>query len=339
MDAALRATLAEVNAEVAKTLSTIAELDAHIRHVQSGPQPTAKNNLAMRTRRVGIDQVADQVDGELNQELKVVDDCLLLLGDAREKAAAELAELKSTVALLEADLQSKAKAEHIDHRTHNLAAGIASMGVFTQTVNHAPPGTVVPDSWFEESDGNLDRAERRVADSKAFNASIQDLIIEYHRALSNQMDATARAFQARINEVDAARLKDEANIISTTEEIGAQQANIKQLTLSIAGKHQPLQLATTRLSTRETRAGIERTTDAAHHSLVDEAEALDSAITMLEQRLQDANESLQSLVETLRDLRSDLRSKVDAIRIEKACVKFRQHSAQTNRLKPGSIAF
>lgn len=83
MEGALKTTLAATNAEVARSTSTIAELDTHIRHVKSGPQPTSKENLTMRQRRLGIDQVIDQVDEELNQELKVINDCLVILNDVR----------------------------------------------------------------------------------------------------------------------------------------------------------------------------------------------------------------------------------------------------------------
>ena len=48
MEGALKTTLAATNAEVARSTSTIAELDTHIRHVKSGPQPTSKENLTMR---------------------------------------------------------------------------------------------------------------------------------------------------------------------------------------------------------------------------------------------------------------------------------------------------
>lgn len=158
---------------------------------------------------------------------------------------------------------------------------------------------MVPSSWSINSNANIEDAEGHNAAAQELDRQIHITIDDYFSALTNQVQITERAFQSRIEEVDAARLKDEANIASTSDEIGAQQANIKNLTASIAAKNGPLQLATTRLSTRQTRPGIERTTDAAHHSLVDEAEALDATIIMLENRLADATVSLQNLIETL----------------------------------------
>jgi hypothetical protein len=60
----------------------------------------------------------------------------------------------------------------------------------------------------------------------------------------------------------------------TRDEIAHQRKNIDILRAAIDAKNAPLQLATTRLATRAGRPGIERTSDAAHHALVDEAESL-----------------------------------------------------------------
>lgn len=321
------------------TSATIVELNAHIRHVNAGPLPTTRENLGARERRAGIDQVVDQVDDELNQELKVIDDCLTILNDALAQAQQELGRLKETSALLAADLASKAEAEHIDHRTHNLQTGMPSLGLYTSTMVHSPPKTVVPSSWVDNSDANIAHAEQDIASSKALDTHIHLTIEDYYVALSNQVKLTDRAFQARIQEVDDARAQDEANIAATQNEIAAQQANIKNLTASIEAKTQPFQLATTRLNTRDTRRGVERTTDAAHHSLVDEAEALDHAIGLLDQRLAASQSSLHDLISTLAELRSDLALKNDTLIIDRRCTKLRQHSAIANKLKPGSIAY
>jgi tektin-1 len=79
-------------------------------------------------------------------------------------------------------------------------------------------------------------------------------------------------------EVNAAIHADQDQANKTRAEIALQQRNINALRDALSGKTAPLQLATTRLATRAGRPGIERTSDAAHHSLVDEATHLDVAI-------------------------------------------------------------
>lgn len=312
--------------------ASIEELDAHLAHLRVGPLPTASENLQMRERRIGIDRVADQVEAELNNELAVIANCQDQLSQAHGAATAELKALKDCEMTLDADLRNKANAEIIDVHTNSLATKSAELGMFADTVKHNPSGAVEPKAWFSNSNRNVQNALKEVAAGQALGAQVHVTLENCRRDQKAQAAVVDAAFQQRIAEVDAARANDEVQIARTRDEINAQRATIAELQVAVAAKNAPLQLATTRLATRAGRPGIERTADAAHHSLVDEAETLDQAINMLEQHLVEAENDLQNLTDTLNELLDDLNTKQTSLKIDNACVSLRRlHSDRSPR--------
>jgi len=332
MENTLESTRDQVNTEMGRLTASIEELDAHLAYLRVGPLPTATENLKMRERRIGIDLVADQVEGELHNELSVIANCQDQLTQAHQAATAELKALKDCEITLDADLRNKANAEIIDVHTHTLSGKSAELGMFADTVQHNPSGTVEPRAWFSNSNANVTNSLKEVAAGQALGAQVHVSLDNCAKDQKSQAATVDAAFQQRLAEVDAARANDESQIAKTRDEMNAQRANIAALQNAIAAKNAPLQLATTRLATRAGRPGIERTADAAHHSLVDEAETLDQAINMLEQQLAEAEGDLQDLTSTLNELLDDLNTKETSLRIDNACVESRRlHSDRSPR--------
>ena len=293
------------------------------------PHPNSKLN----SNGLVASHQADQVEGELNNELDVLANCQDQLTKAHAAANAELRALKDCEVTLDADLRNKANAEIIDVHTHTLATKSAELGMFADTVKHNPSGTVEPKAWFANSNKNVQSALKEVGAGQALGARIHVTLDNCASDQKTQAAVVDSAFQQRINEVDVARANDESQIAKTRDEMTAQRATIAALQNAIAAKNAPLQLATTRLATRAGRPGIERTADAAHHSLVTEAETLDQAINLLEQQLAEAEGDLAALTDTLNALLDDLNTKETSLRIDNACVESRRLHADRSPRK------
>ena len=82
----------------------------------------------MRERRIGIDQVADQVEAALHSEVSVAEDCMSRLSDAHTAANTELLQLKDAEVMLDGDLREKKNAEVIDVHTNTLKKKSAELG-------------------------------------------------------------------------------------------------------------------------------------------------------------------------------------------------------------------
>jgi chromosome segregation ATPase len=180
-----------------------------------------------------------------------------------------------------------------------------------------------PAVWFQASGANINAALEQVQSAQQLGAQIH---VSLDQCWKNQMAQAASvdvAFSQRIGEVDSARQNNEVQIGRTRDELTAQQQIVAELEAAINAKVDPLKLATTRLSTRAGRPSQERTADAAHHSLVSEAETLDFAMQQLDQQLAEAESDMAALTDTLNNLLHDLETKEISLKIDRSCASLR----------------
>jgi hypothetical protein len=277
----------------------------------------------MREKRIGIDLVADAVEGELNKEVNVCNDVTAELTRSLTQAKQSFRELKTIEMQLDDDLECKGVAEAVDIQTTSMNTSSQSLGLFRDTVNRAPPQNLSPQKWTVASKDNIQNARGTVGTAGRVGKSVHETLNRTSRALKAQGDSVNSAFNRRINEVRVAKENDELQIARTRDEINAQIANITKLSLNIKAKEPPLELATTRLSTRTTRPGQELTADGAHHNLVNEAESLDQAVARLSIQYNEAEADLVNLQDALAVLTRDLEIKENSLRIDEGCMALR----------------
>ena len=293
-------------------------------YIEAGPLPTATQNKKTRLQRIGIDLVQDEVEDELARELQVITEVKNRLTGKLNDGKTQLVALKDMERELNFDLADKSAAQCVDTMATTLMPASEKLGMFTHTVQHNPSQSISPDAWTKTSKSAMKRAEEEIGRAATTGGTIHDSLVECKKAILAQGRTVDRAFEKRIREMQLAKATDEDAIARTRDEITAKRANLEKLINAIDAKKRPLELATTRLSTRTDRPMHELTADKAHHSLVREAEALDQAVDALQQQLTLAESDLNELHNDEAQLVRDLHTKENSLALDTQCVALRE---------------
>jgi len=323
MERKLDACRSEVRSEMDRTVATIEKLNAYIQYVHSCPQPTCADNLKLREGRTNIDRVKDVVEVELRNEMSLLDRVMKELTAGLSSEKKTLGQLKKCEQGLTEDFDNKDVASDVDVGTRGLHKQSETLRNFRDTVTLSPERPLMPTTWSSNTEANIKMANNVVGEAGAFGKSMCKLLDNSWKSIQAQWATVDNAFALRHTQLEDARLRDEIQIESTKQEIKAERNNINMLEDNLYAKEKPLELTTTRLSTRTTRPVEEQTLDRAHLKLVAEANHLDHSKTMLNEQLKRAKVSLDQLIRTYDELMFDLDTKNNSLRIEDECIALR----------------
>ncbi|KAK7475030.1 hypothetical protein BaRGS_00033711 [Batillaria attramentaria] len=294
--------------------------------LQSTEEPLhiARQCLANRERRMGIDLVHDDVQKELIKEVETLEGVQSLLQRTLEEATEQLRLNRKAKYLLEKDLKDKFQAQDIDTYCENLRNNSQAI-YFKDGCAKIEANSTSPDEWQDFSNENIENAERERMNSTNLRSNIDGILQQTSNDLRKQTEATNMAFSKRIRECKDTKGKLEDHLNRVISQIKETEENIARLKKAIADKEAPLKLAHTRLDTRTDRPNVELCRDAVQYRLIEEVHELENSIAQLQSRLADTQVSLKGLDRNRLELEDDIQVKANTLFIDEVeCMGMRK---------------
>jgi tektin-2 len=283
----------------------------------------AVENLTLRDGRVKIDNVKDEVEGELEKEVNVIEGIKRNLQQKCAQAFEQICLLQEARQQIRKDLQDKVEALSIDTTQRNLnqfSHGIS----FKPDPLRVPKGSTTPQEWDDFSMYNKNRADAEMAASVKLREAMQATLMQSDNDLEAQKTGTEYAFRRRLHEMTQAKNELEWQQKQTADEIMAMEADIRALEKAIQDKRNPLKLAHSRLENRTARPNIELCRDAVQYKLSDEVKQLEATLLALQEKLDASKHSLNCLQGELGTINADLAVKTNSLKLDNMCLDSRQ---------------
>ncbi|XP_041347663.1 tektin-1-like [Gigantopelta aegis] len=288
------------------------------------PLHIARQCLANRERRKGIDLVHDDVQKELIKEVETLEGVQALLNRTLEQATEQIRLNRKAKYLLEKDLKDKFSAVSIDEYCENLKNNSADIR-FKDGVAKIEANSVSPEDWQDFSNDNIENAERERQNSVELRTLVDGILQQTANDMRKQCSDVNLAFTKRIAETKDTKGKLEDNLNKVLAQIKEMEENITRLKKAIADKDAPLMLAQTRLDTRAQRPNVELCRDPVQYRLIEEVGEIEQSIARLQDRLNDAVKSMKGLVRNKQALEEDIEIKANTIFIDEVeCMGMRK---------------
>ncbi|PAA76863.1 hypothetical protein BOX15_Mlig023660g1 [Macrostomum lignano] len=305
-------------------------LSEHLRVLENALQHTAKplkiseECLMNREKRIGIDQVHDNVERQLIKEVEVIKRCQGDMQKLIDKAKVQLKLNRAALHEIDKDVKHKSHAREIDDRMYHLrdhSSGIA----YHPGIETVDKSTSVPQSWARFSQENILRSQKCRAASEKLRGCIDSLLRTCANDMWSQFSTVNNALNSRVRESTDAKNKLQANLQKTMGEIFDVDRSIALLRKAIADKEAPMKVAQTRLEERTRRLDIEICNDPAMNTLQREVCEIRDSIRALKDKLRAAEAALSRLNKTKGLLESDIAVKENSIQIDaKYCLGMRK---------------
>lgn len=288
------------------------------------PLHIARQCLANRERRMGIDLVHDDVQKELLKEVETLEGVQALLQRTMEEATEQIRLNRKAKYLLEKDLKDKFQAQDIDTYCENLRNNSAEIH-FKDGCTKIEANSTSPDEWQDFSNENIENAERERQNSVNLRSNVDGILQQTSNDLHKQTDATNLAFTKRIAECKDTKGKLEDHLNKVIGQIKEIEENIARLKKAIADKEAPLKLAHTRLDTRTNRPNVELCRDPVQYRLIEEVAELENSIAQLRSTLASTQVSLKGLDRNRLELEDDILIKANSLFIDEVeCMGMRK---------------
>lgn len=285
--------------------------------------------LATRAKRPGIESVADSVESTLLDEEAALTRHAEQLAGMNADALDMARTLKACVRQIDEDLEDKADAERLDVHALTIGKASTSLGNFRDTMVHRPATAADPGTWKTFSMREMDQGQREVAQSQQLGVDIDATLDQIGQSIATHHDRVNQALTRRVQEYDSSMSTNSSRVGACRDEIRSQEQSLDDLQTHINAQVHPMALATTRLSTRARRPNVEFVVDAAHTSLVNEANLLDNVDQRLHTQVDSSKQSLMQLQDGLNDVLKNDQLKKIGKGLEEQCQFHR--SIDTNR--------
>ncbi|KAL3315163.1 tektin 5 [Cichlidogyrus casuarinus] len=277
------------------------------------PMQISEECLMHREKRVGIDQVKDEVERSLG-ELDEADICFVKKNRLNRAAQHEM----------EKDVKDKMNAYEIDTRIYtlnHLSPGLALFPGVELTDNTLS----VPKSWIRFTQENLARSQRQRANSERLRCSMDNLMRQISGSIHNQFALVNNALATRIQETSDARDKLRASLQAANLEKFDVENAIQVLKRSMEEKIPPLKLAETRLEERTRRLNVEACRDVPMKVLQREVVEIRDSMRALKAKLREAEVILARLNKSISSLQNEINVKENSLIIDqKMCLGMRK---------------
>jgi hypothetical protein len=313
-----------INSTINKLQASLEDMQAFMNSRFGWPGQVNTLCLGFRADRLGIENVADEVDASLESEgdmlLSVKEQSFEVL---ETEAKASLDSMKSFAGLLAADIVRKNKSINIDQRMLKMENGDKGLMLHLPDIQRAPGDAILTQEW-------LDATEKLLADSMAATGNATDLQ-ERMKLSAKHSDMLVKQHENEVNDcftVHLTHLKNAQELTSgllqeTKQSIVQTEDEITDLKEKLDAQVNPLKCTTTRLNGRRDRVETERTRDVVHESLVQEVAELDGVCVALSEELSNMETELLELRRVEGVLEEDFAMKSKSVEIDEKCVKLR----------------
>merc|ERR1712178_234324 len=268
------------------------------------PLSIAEECLLQREKRVGIDQVHDDVEKSLSREVDSIKRCQDKMKRLIEKAHIQLKMNRAAQHACEKDAKDKYHAQSLDDRMHNLRNTSGPIG-FHPGIENVDNTISIPDSWVKFTQENIARSQKERELSEKLRGAIDTLLRQCANEMWNQFNNVNNAFNARIQETNDAKNKLQAHLARTNNEIHDMEKAVALLKKAIYDKESPMKVAQTRLEERTHRLNVEICNDPVMKGLQREVNEIRDSVRVLKDKLREAEQSLARLRKTKATLQHD----------------------------------
>lgn len=289
------------------------------------PLEIAKQCLANRERRLGIDLVHDSVQKELLKEIEIINGVQSLLTRTEEQAKEQLRCNRKAQYRLNKDHRDKTIGIDIDKYCQKMKDHYSNLHFNSEATNIDPKLSVSLHEWQEFTNDIIQNAERERELSASLRSMIDSILQQTANDMKKQCEAVNFAFECRISETRDAKQKLEDNLNKISGQILEMDENIAKLKISINKKECPLKLSETRLDERTRRPNMELCRDPVQYRLIEESGELRRSIRELQKYLGQSQRSLKSLIQNQRELEDEIRIKSNTLFIDEVeCMGLRK---------------
>ncbi|NWW53590.1 TEKT3 protein, partial [Pedionomus torquatus] len=325
--------------EMIKETNALTDVKKRVERALAETEPllqVAQECLLQREKRIGIDQVHDEVEKGLFTEVDVIRSCQQRMQRYLDMAKAQLMSNRVAQHELERDLANKQAAHLIDDKCYNLKN--TSDGIsYYQGVERVDATISVPESWAKFTDDNILRSQSERAASAKLRENGENLLVVTANEMRSQFSRVNAAFTNRIAETADAKSKIQTHLAKTLQEIFQVEMNVEAIQKAMRDHGPSFKVAQTRLDERTRRPNMELCRDTAQFRLVNEVHEIDETVQSLEQRLRDTEDNLQMLFHAKSILQHELAVKANSLLIDQEkCMGIRKTFPSIARLM-GSV--
>ncbi|KAK0135803.1 Tektin-1 [Merluccius polli] len=283
--------------------------------------------LDERTKRAPVEQACDEVERELLREMEVFEGVASLLQRTLEQIIEQIRLNRSAKYHLEKDLKNKFQAQSIDDSCTLMTNHSLNPNHRPKDLPLSPPPSmaVSPEEWEGLSGINISRAEQEKANSASLRVLVDSLLEQTACDMRSQLQATASAFQRKIQETKTVKAQMEEHLARVQCELTSQKRNMEALGVAVAEKEIPLSVAQARLSARAQRPGTELCHDPAQARLLVEVQELTAYINKMRKAAALSATAQQSLVRCQLELEDNLEVKANSLYVDEVlCGQYRE---------------
>jgi len=299
-----------------------------------GPLQIAEECLLQREKRVGIDQVHDDVEKALTREVATIKKCQHKMKAMIERAHIQLQVSRAAQHHCEKDSKDKFHAQNLDDRMHSLRNTSGGVG-FHQGIEAIDNTISIPESWVKFTQENIMRSQRERELSEKLRGAIDQLLRQCANAMWSQFNQVNTAFQTRILETSDAKNKLQAHLSKVNNEIADMERAVALLKKAIQDKEAPMKVAQTRLEERTHRMNVEICNDPVMKGLQREVMEIRESVRLLKDKLAAGEHALARLRKTRATLQHDIGVKENSLSIDsKYCMGMRRNMPMDPKVGP-----
>jgi len=298
------------------------------------PLAIAEDCLMQREKRLGIDQVHDDVERNLSREVNTIRKCQEKMKRLIEKAYVQLKMNRAAQHCCDKDAKDKHHAQHLDDRMHQMRNSSGAIGYFPG-IENVDNTLSVPQSWVKFTQDNIARSQREREMSEKLRGAIDACLRQCANEMWSQFNAVNNQFNSRIQETNDAKNKLQAHLNRTCGEIADMDRSIELLRQAIRDKEAPMKVAQTRLDERTRRVNVEICNDPVMKGLQREVAEIRESVRLLKDRLKAGENALCRLLKTKATLEHDISVKENSIMIDsKYCMGQRKGMPMDPKVGP-----
>ncbi|XP_065224980.1 tektin-1 [Planococcus citri] len=291
------------------------------------PKQISLKCLETREDRLGDDLRKDDVEIQLDREIKYIEQTQDLFDDLLGKVKEQLREYRSIVYSLERDFQNKESALAVEKQ--NASIKITDLSL-PEDFNSIPKHTkdLLNDlahlSWQDKSELLMNRSKSSIKNGRQLRFRIEELLASKTKDLIDQHNKCNEVFQKRISFYKDAKNKLEKQLSKINEQIFQMKQNMKELENAMAEKEPYLNVAQIRLNNRIQALHPELRKDEVETKLLKELHHLKATSNTLMSKYTLAQETLLSLNKAKDHLEREINVKTTSVKIDEVqCLTLR----------------
>ncbi|XP_059620318.1 tektin-1 [Phlebotomus argentipes] len=286
--------------------------------------PIVSKCIAVRQERLQTDVVRDEVERELEKELRTTEESLEALQKAHLDTNEQIRKIRAAMYQVDKDIFLKASAQSIDEKCLEIKPSQLNLRV--QKVNpEEETFATTMESWQRITLDTIQRTSQEINRGRTLRSFVDILLRQVAEDIFTRTEATNVAFKKRIAEVRATKDRLEDIHRETSRQVNEIERNLGKLEHELATKEGFLAACTTRLSERARRPASELCLDIPQETLLRELANLTLSCKQLTQMIADTKTTQRYLLNTQMQQEQEINVKMNSLKVDEVdCMSIRQ---------------